>query len=224
MKRHGFSGQRASHGVKKVHRHQGGTGMCQSPGRLFKGKKMAGRFGNERSTYEKSSSCGYRQRSESSGGARRSTWAEWWLCRCTANQQSEAFGWCWNARYEEEGCKMNLTVYNAAGKQVGKYEIDPSELSPKINKQLLHDAVVMYQANLRQGTFRTKSRGEVSGTTKKMYRQKGTGNARAGSKRSGVRRGGGHIFRKTPTRFQLENATKSASVSHSNGVSGSSRR
>ena len=62
---------------------------------------------------------------------------------------------------------MNLTVYNAAGKQVGKYEIDPSELSPKINKQLLHDAVVMYQANLRQGTFRTKSRGEVSGTTKK---------------------------------------------------------
>ena len=54
---------------------------------------------------------------------------------------------------------MNLTVYNAAGKQVGKYEIDPSELSPKINKQLLHDAVVMYQANLRQGTFRTKSRG-----------------------------------------------------------------
>ncbi|MGI9446297.1 MAG: 50S ribosomal protein L3 [Pirellulales bacterium] len=50
MKRHGFSGQRASHGVKKVHRHQGGTGMCQSPGRLFKGKKMAGRFGNERST------------------------------------------------------------------------------------------------------------------------------------------------------------------------------
>ena len=50
MKRHGFSGQRATHGVKKVHRHQGGTGMCQSPGRLFKGKKMAGRFGNERST------------------------------------------------------------------------------------------------------------------------------------------------------------------------------
>ena len=50
MKRHGFSGHRATHGVKKVHRHQGGTGMCQSPGRLFKGKKMAGRFGNERST------------------------------------------------------------------------------------------------------------------------------------------------------------------------------
>ena len=50
MKRHGFSGQRASHGVKKVHRHQGGTGMNTSPGRVFKGKRMAGRFGNEQST------------------------------------------------------------------------------------------------------------------------------------------------------------------------------
>jgi large subunit ribosomal protein L3 len=50
MKRHGFKGQRASHGVKKVHRHQGGTSMNTSPARVFKGKKMAGRYGNERST------------------------------------------------------------------------------------------------------------------------------------------------------------------------------
>ncbi|MGA1618150.1 MAG: 50S ribosomal protein L3, partial [Pirellulales bacterium] len=50
MKRHGFKGQRASHGVKKVHRHQGGTGQNTSPSRVFKGKRMAGRYGNERST------------------------------------------------------------------------------------------------------------------------------------------------------------------------------
>jgi large subunit ribosomal protein L3 len=50
MKRHGFKGQRASHGVKKVHRHQGGTSMNTSPARVFKGKRMAGRFGNEQST------------------------------------------------------------------------------------------------------------------------------------------------------------------------------
>jgi large subunit ribosomal protein L3 len=50
MKRHGFKGQRASHGVKKVHRHQGGTSMNTSPARVFKGKRMAGRFGNERCT------------------------------------------------------------------------------------------------------------------------------------------------------------------------------
>lgn len=89
---------------------------------------------------------------------------------------------------------VSIPIYNRSGATVGSYEIDLEALAPRINKQLLHDAVVMYQANLRQGTHRTKSRAEVAGTTKKMYRQKGTGNARAGSRRSGVRRGGGHIF------------------------------
>jgi large subunit ribosomal protein L4 len=87
-----------------------------------------------------------------------------------------------------------LTVYDAKGASVGSVEIEPTDLAPRINKQLLHDAVVMYEANLRQGTFATKSRALVAGSTKKMYRQKGTGNARAGSRRSGIRRGGGHIL------------------------------
>lgn len=91
-----------------------------------------------------------------------------------------------------------LPIYNRSGQQVGSYDIDAATLAPRINKQLLHDVVVMYQSNLRLGTAKTKSRGEVAGTTKKMYRQKGTGNARAGSRRSGVRRGGGHIFAKRP--------------------------
>lgn len=91
-----------------------------------------------------------------------------------------------------------LPVFDKSGKKVGTYAIEAAEVAPRINRQLLHDAVVMYQANHRQGTSRTKSRGEVSGTTKKMYRQKGTGNARAGSRRSGVRRGGGHIFARRP--------------------------
>ncbi len=88
----------------------------------------------------------------------------------------------------------SLPIYNKSGEQVGKYEIDPAKIAPKISQQLLHDVVVMYQASARQGTHKTKGRGEVAGTTKKMYRQKGTGNARAGSRRSGLRRGGGHIF------------------------------
>lgn len=87
-----------------------------------------------------------------------------------------------------------LPIYDKTGKEVGKYEIDPNQIADKINKQLLHDVVVMYQANQRQGTRGTKSRADVAGSTKKMYRQKGTGNARAGSKRSNVRRGGGHAF------------------------------
>lgn len=89
---------------------------------------------------------------------------------------------------------VSLTIYNHSGQSVGSVEVDPQALAPTINRQLLHDVVVMYQANRRQGTARTKTRGEVAGSTKKMYRQKGTGNARAGGRRSGVRRGGGHIF------------------------------
>jgi large subunit ribosomal protein L4 len=88
-----------------------------------------------------------------------------------------------------------LTIYDRKGKKVGTYNVEPTDFAERINKQLLHDAVVMYQTNLRQGSHQTKSRGMVAGSTKKMYRQKGTGNARAGSKRSGIRRGGGHIHR-----------------------------
>ena len=86
-----------------------------------------------------------------------------------------------------------LNVHDVKGKKVGTYNIEVTDLAPRINKQLLHDAVVMYQSNLRQGSHKTKNRHEVSGSTKKMYRQKGTGNARAGHRKSGIRRGGGHM-------------------------------
>ncbi len=89
-----------------------------------------------------------------------------------------------------------LPVYDKTGREVGKYEIDPQDIAQSINKQLLHDVLVMYQANRRQGSHKTKTRSEVAGSTKKMYRQKGTGNARAGSRRTNIRRGGGHAFAK----------------------------
>jgi large subunit ribosomal protein L4 len=89
---------------------------------------------------------------------------------------------------------VSLPIYNKSGAEVGTYDIDPAQLAPKVSQQLLHDVVVMYQANRRLGTHKSKTRSEVAGTTKKMYRQKGTGNARAGSRRSPVRRGGGHVF------------------------------
>jgi large subunit ribosomal protein L4 len=114
----------------------------------------------------------------------------------------------------------SLSIYNRSGREVGKYELDLDELAPRVSKQLLHDAVVMYQSNLRLGTARTRSRAEVAGSTKKMYRQKGTGNARAGSRRSGIRRGGGHIFAKRPRdwtyrlpRKAVQMATRMALVS-----------
>jgi large subunit ribosomal protein L4 len=93
---------------------------------------------------------------------------------------------------------VSLPIYNKSGAEVGKYEIDLDAIAPKISQQLLHDVVVMYQANARQGTHRTKDRSDVAGTTKKMYRQKGTGNARAGSRRAPQRRGGYHVFALRP--------------------------
>ncbi|MCC6510929.1 MAG: 50S ribosomal protein L4 [Pirellulaceae bacterium] len=96
---------------------------------------------------------------------------------------------------------VTLPVYDRSGAEVGKIDIDPAAIAPKISKQLLHDVVVMYQSNLRLGTKRTKARGEVSGSTKKLYRQKGTGNARVGSRRAPQRRGGGHAMQLRPRSF-----------------------
>ncbi|MCG6154950.1 50S ribosomal protein L4 [Rubinisphaera margarita] len=93
---------------------------------------------------------------------------------------------------------ISVPILNQQGSQVGSYDLDPADIAPGVNKQLLHDVVVMYEANRRVGTSATKSRSMVAGSTKKMYRQKGTGNARAGSKRSPIRRGGGHTFAKVP--------------------------
>ncbi len=94
-----------------------------------------------------------------------------------------------------------LPIYDMSGAKVGDYEIDPAVLAPRVSKQLLHDVVVMYLANARQGSNKTKSRGEVSGSTKKMYKQKGTGNARMGAKRTPVRRGGGHANARQPRSY-----------------------
>ncbi len=91
-----------------------------------------------------------------------------------------------------------LAIYGRGGDEVGQREVQLDQLAESISMQLLHDAVVMYQANRRLGSQKTKSRAEVAGSTRKLYRQKGTGNARAGSRRSGVRRGGGHIFALRP--------------------------
>src|SRR5205814_3018995 len=88
------------------------------------------------------------------------------------------------------------------GKEVGGMDIDPASFGGEVNKQLLHDAVVMYQANRRSGTHKTKTRAEVSGSGKKLFRQKGTGNARVGTKRTNKRRGGGTAFGPKPRDYE----------------------
>lgn len=86
---------------------------------------------------------------------------------------------------------ISVPVVNTAGAAVGTVEIDPADFGGAINRTLLHEVVLMYRANQRAGTASTLRRGEVAGSTKKLFRQKGTGNARAGTKRTNKRRGGG---------------------------------
>jgi large subunit ribosomal protein L4 len=91
----------------------------------------------------------------------------------------------------EENKPLSLSVFNSAGQTVGTVQIDAAELGGKVNRKLLHEVVLMYLANQRAGTHSTKRRGEVAGSTKKLFRQKGTGNARVGTRRTNKRRGGG---------------------------------
>src|SRR5438309_5228812 len=86
---------------------------------------------------------------------------------------------------------LSLNVYNRQGESVGTVEVDPAEFGGEVNRQLLHDVVLMHLANQRAGTHSTLRRGEVSGSTRKLFRQKGTGNARVGTRRSNKRKGGG---------------------------------
>jgi large subunit ribosomal protein L4 len=89
---------------------------------------------------------------------------------------------------------LTIPVYNAAGAKVGEESIDPADFGGEVNKQLLHDVVLMHQAARRVGTVNTRGRADVAGSGKKLFRQKGTGNARAGSKRTNKRKGGGVAF------------------------------
>jgi large subunit ribosomal protein L4 len=86
---------------------------------------------------------------------------------------------------------LSVNVFNRQGESVGTVEVDPAEFGGEVNRQLLHDVVLMYLANQRAGTHSTLRRGEVAGSTKKLFRQKGTGNARVGTRRTNKRRGGG---------------------------------
>lgn len=89
---------------------------------------------------------------------------------------------------------MNIPVYNMSGEVVRNIDISDAVFAQPVNEALVHQALTAQQSNAHQGTSDTKTRSEVVGSVKKLYRQKGTGRARAGSNKSGSRRGGGVIF------------------------------
>lgn len=94
---------------------------------------------------------------------------------------------------------IELPVHNISGKKIDTLAIDESVLGQEVRPNLLKQAYVMFHSNRRQGSSRTKSRGMIEGSTRKLYRQKGTGNARVGASRTVIRKGGGVSFAKTST-------------------------
>jgi len=99
---------------------------------------------------------------------------------------------------------IEIPIYNQAGQEIEKFQVDENRLGGEVRPALLKQALVMYHANQRQGTVRTLARGEVAGSTRKMYRQKGTGNARTGGIRNPIKKGGGHAKQKRPKDWRLD--------------------
>jgi large subunit ribosomal protein L4 len=101
---------------------------------------------------------------------------------------------------------MDVVVYNMKGNEVAKIKIDEGALGGKVNPALIKQAYVRYHTNTRQGSARTKNRHEVEGSTRKIYKQKGTGNARHGDRKANLFKGGGHGHSKKRTRedFRLD--------------------
>ncbi len=99
-------------------------------------------------------------------------------------------------------------VVNVKGEKVKDLTLKDSVWNVEVNNAVMHDAIVLAQASLRQGTASTKTRSEVSGGGRKPYKQKGTGNARQGSTRSPQWPGGGIVFGPKPRKYDKKQNKK----------------
>ena len=113
---------------------------------------------------------------------------------------------------------IKLGVYNSEGKEVDSLQVDEALFGGHVRYALLKQAIVMYLANKRVGTAATKSRGMVEGSTRKLYKQKGTGNARAGNARTPVRKGGGNAFAKAARDFRQDMPVKQRRLAKNSAI------
>ncbi len=113
---------------------------------------------------------------------------------------------------------IELAVYNRDGHEVDKLKVEESTLGGSVRYALLKQAIVMYHANKRVGTVVTKGRGDVEGSTRKIYAQKHTGNARAGTIRTGKRVGGGMTFAKRARDFSQKMPKKQKRLARDSAV------
>ncbi|MFW6154544.1 MAG: 50S ribosomal protein L4 [Planctomycetota bacterium] len=94
---------------------------------------------------------------------------------------------------------LEVPVYDMQGNALEKLQVDPAAFGGEVNAALLKQAVVAYHTNSHQGSANTRGRGDVRGSTRKLFRQKGTGNARRGAPKTNLLRGGGVAFAKPPS-------------------------
>ena len=113
---------------------------------------------------------------------------------------------------------VNLSVYNREGKEVESLKVDEAVFGGSVRYPLLKQAIVMYHAKKRVGTASTKSRGVVAGSTRKLFRQKGTGNARIGNIRTGKRVGGGVTFAKVARDFSKRMPKKQRKLARDSAI------
>lgn len=113
---------------------------------------------------------------------------------------------------------IEIPVHNHQGKKVGAVTVDEQLLGGDIRAGLLKQAYVRYHANRRLGTAKNRKRSEVQGSTRKLYRQKGTGNARRGDKKANILRGGGRAFAKRPRSWRKDMPVKMRRLANRNAL------
>lgn len=113
---------------------------------------------------------------------------------------------------------IEIPVHNQEGQRVDALQVDESLLGGELRPALLKQAYVRYHANRRQGSASTRNRSRVEGSTRKLYRQKGTGNARRGAIRTNIMRGGGVAFAKQPKSWRLDMPVKMRRLANRNAL------
>ena len=200
MKRHGFHGVSSSHGSHRNHRKPGSIGACATPGRVFKGMKMAGRHGHAQQTTQSL--------------IVHKVDAERGLLLISGAIPGPTGGLVLVRIGVRRGPDMTLSIDCAEPDrgegqgQGAKVDLPAEIFDVETNIPLIHQVVVAQLAAARQGTHKTKTRGEVRGGGKKPYRQKGTGRARQGSTRAPQFAGGGMVHGPVPRDYEQRTPKK----------------
>src|SRR5271154_7234863 len=113
---------------------------------------------------------------------------------------------------------IEVPIFDLTGQKVQSLQVDEAKLGGTVRKALLKQTLVAYHANKRQGTVQTLARGEVAGSTRKIFRQKGTGNARTGGIRNPIKKGGGHAKQKRPKDWRLSMPKKARHLARNNAI------